>query len=129
MIARLSALRPAIVVGISLTCAACASIDAYEGDQRSRRELAEIVGDSHFVKLPVTILIRRVDDTDLGVMDRGALVLPGEHDLLIDCTVTESQRTSRHHLHIEVDAGVKYRLVADTSPGNRDCREVKIVSL
>jgi hypothetical protein len=125
----LRAFRPALVVGVSLTCAGCASIKAYEGDPRPRRELAEIVGDSHFGSLPVAIYIRRVDETEVGLMDRSALVLPGEHDLLIDCTVTESQRTSRHHLHVAVDAGVKYRLVADTSPGNRDCREVEMVSL
>jgi len=123
------AFLPAAVVGIGLTCAGCGSLPAYEGEHRENRELAQIVGDSHFVRLPVTIYIRSVDETELGLMDRGVFVLPGVHDLLIDCTVTESQRTSRHHLHVEVDAGVKYRVVADTGPGNRECKDVQLVSL
>jgi hypothetical protein len=55
-------------------------------------------------------------------------VLPGEHSLLIDCTVTESKQTRRHHLDVDVDAGVKYRLVANTGPGNRECTDVQLVA-
>jgi hypothetical protein len=115
--------------GIGLLLMACEALDIYEGEHRPKAELAEIVADSHISGLlPVTILIRRVDAEDLGIRYRGARVLPGEHDLLIDCTVTESQRTSRHHLHVDVDAGVKYRVVANTGPGNRECTDVQLVA-
>jgi hypothetical protein len=55
-------------------------------------------------------------------------VLPGAHTLLIDCTVTESRHTSRHHLDVEVSAGGKYRLVAQTGQANRECVEVQLIS-
>ena len=109
--------------------AACESLAVYDGDHRPKGELAQILGDSRInAGLPIAIVIRSVDETELGLRYRGALVLPGEHDLLIDCTVTESHHISRHHLHVDVDAGVKYRVVADTGPGNRECRDVQLVS-
>ena len=120
---------PLVLLGIGLMLTACESLSVYDGEHRPSDQLAQIVGDTRLSgSLPVTILIRRVDGQDLGVRYRGAFVLPGEHDLLIDCTVTESQHTSRHHLHVDVDAGVKYRVVANTGPGNRECTDVQIVA-
>lgn len=117
------------MLGIGLTLNACESLDAYDGEHRRRDEVALILGDTHLGgRLPVVAVIRRVDKEDLSLRYRGAYVLPGEHDLLIDCTVTESQRTSRHHLHVDVDAGVKYRVVADTRAGNQECADVQLVA-
>jgi hypothetical protein len=107
----------------------CMSVRAYEGPRREQRELAHIVGSMHIsAGEPVSIILRRIDDIDLGWGDRGADALPGTHNLLIDCTVTESKHTSRHHLDVELYAGVKYRLVADTGRGNRECTEVQLIS-
>jgi hypothetical protein len=103
---------------------------AYEGPGLSDRELANIKGDSRAAfGVPLSIILRQVDSLDLGVRYSGVNVLPGAHSLLIDCTVTESKQTSRHHLDVEVYAGVKYRLVADTGPGNRECVDVQLVSV
>jgi hypothetical protein len=107
---------------------ACESLAVYDGEKRPDAELAQIVGDSHLSRLPLSIYLRQVDGEDIGVRYRGVKVLPGEHDLLIDCTVTESQQTSRHHLHVEVDAGVKYRIAANTVPGNRECSNLELVA-
>jgi hypothetical protein len=119
---------PWLVVGIGLILTACESIHLYEGDKRPIKELAQIAGHMRISgSLPVTVALRRVDEDELGLRYRGAYVLPGDHDLLIDCTVTDSKQTSRHHLRVDVDAGVKYRLVASTGPGNRSCDNVQLV--
>jgi hypothetical protein len=126
---RILRLSPVGLVCIGLMLGACESVHLYEGKQRSSEQLAQITGDTRLSgSLPLTIVIRKVDDEELGLRYRGAYVLPGEHDLLIDCTVTESKRTSRHHLHVDVDAGVKYRLVADTGEGNSTCLDVQLVT-
>ncbi len=120
---------PLIVLGLGLILAGCESLDAYEGPRQPRNELAQITGDTRLGgNLPITLIIRRVDELDLGLRYRGAFVLPDEHDLLIDCTVTESKQTSRHHLHVDVNAGETYRLTATTGPGNRSCAEVQLVA-
>jgi hypothetical protein len=125
---------PVVLLGVGLMVmgpllAGCESLHLYEGKRLPKDELAQITGDSRISgSLPVTVTIRTVDEEELGLRYRGAYVLPGEHDLLIDCTVTESKQTSRHHLHVSVDAGVKYSLVADTGPGNRACADVQIVA-
>ncbi len=115
-------------LGIGLMLSACESMHLYEGNRQPSKELAQITGDSRISgSLPVSIQLRSVDERALGVRYRGVYVLPGEHDLLIDCTVTESKQTTRHHLHVDVDAGVKYRLVASTTPGNRSCGDIQLV--
>ena len=119
---------PLLALGVTLMLSACESVHLYEGDRRPTKELAQIAGNTRLSgSLPVTVAIRSVDEEELGVRYRGAYVLPGDHDLLIDCTVTESKHTSRHHLRVDVDAGVKYRLVASTGPGNRSCEDVQLV--
>jgi len=124
-----SRLPPLMFVGMGLMLTACESLAVYDSRHRSKGELAQILGDPRInAGLPVTAVIRRIDEEEVGLRYRGVLVLPGEHDLLIDCTVTESHHISRHHLHVDVDAGVKYRIVANTGPGNRECTEVQLVS-
>ena len=118
---------PLLAVGVGLMLSACESLHLYEGEKRPTKELAQIAGHMRISgSLPVTVSLRRVDEEELGVRYRGAYVTPGEHDLLIDCTVTESKHTSRHHLRVTLDAGVKYRLVGNTGPGNRRCEDVQL---
>lgn len=107
----------------------CESLRAYDGPRRNANEVAWIAGDSRVAGAPVSIILRRVDTVALGLRYRGVEVLPGAYSLLIDCTVTESKHTSRHHLDVDVDAGVKYRLVAATGQGNRRCVDVQLVSV
>jgi hypothetical protein len=121
---------PLAILSIGLMLSGCDSLRAYEGPRRPRSELAHIVGDSRVsAGAPLAIILRRVDELDVGLRYNSVLVSPGAHTLLIDCTVTESKHTSRHHLDVDVDAGVKYRLVADTARGNRECAAVQLVSV
>ena len=127
MIYRVSRCAPLVIVSVSLTLFGCQSLRGYEGPHRPTRDLAHIAGDSRIAGAPLSVILRRVDEQDLGLLQSSVEVLPGEHNLLIDCTVTESKQTSRHHLDVEVDAGVKYRLVANTGAGNRECIDVQLV--
>ena len=119
---------PLLVVIVGLTVIGCASQRGYEGPSHSALDVAHITGDSRIAGAPLSVILRRVDELDLGLWYSGVDVLPGEHSLLIDCTVTESKQTSRHHLDVDVDAGVKYRIVGTTGPGNRECTDVQLVS-
>lgn len=112
-----------------LMLAGCETLRMYEGERLAARDVASIVGDSRIAGAPVSIVLRRIDGVELGMRYRGVEVLPGAHTLLIDCTVTESKHTSRHRLDVEVDPGVKYRLVANTGRGNRECVDVQMVSV
>jgi hypothetical protein len=53
-------------------------------------------------------------------------VLPGSHSLLIDCRIRETNSTTRHSLDVEVWAGRRYKLVAETGPGLRECTSVRL---
>ncbi len=105
----------------------CQSLQAYEGRKLRSDEVAQVDGDLRLSGAPLFVILRRVDDLDLSVLQSSVKLLPGEHDVLIDCTVTESKHTSRHHLTIDVEAGRSYRFVADTAPGNRQCSVVRLV--
>jgi hypothetical protein len=114
---------------VGLTLVGCESLRVYDGPRRSDSELAHIAGDSRVAGAPLSVILRQVDGADLGVRYSSVRVLPGAHSLLIDCTVTESKHTSRHHLDVDVDADVKYRLVARTGSGNRECADVQLVQV
>jgi len=121
---------PSVWLIVGLTLVGCESLRSYEGPRLPDSELAHIAGDLRVTSgAPLSVILRRVDNVDLGLRYSGVDVLPGAHSLLIDCTVTESKHTSRHHLDVDVYAGVKYRLVANTGPGNRECVDVQLVSV
>lgn len=114
---------------VLLTLTACQSLNVYEGPKLARDDVAGIRGDLRIsAGAPMSLILRRVDGADLGLRYNGANVLPGEHDVLIDCTVTETSHISRHHLTVEVAAGRTYRFAADTGPGNRECTNVRLVA-
>jgi hypothetical protein len=114
-----------LLVGLMLS--GCGTMQAYDGEKRTRDELAHIVGDWRVrAGGPLSLILRRVDENDVGLRYSGADVLPGTHRLLVDCTVSETGRVSRHELNVELFEGVKYRLRADTGPGNRECSDVRL---
>lgn len=120
-------LRLAAALATSLAAGACATQAAYDGPTRPRGELAVIEGNPRFnAGLPVVVSVRRVGERDVGVASSRVSVLPGQHRLLLDCTVAATGTTSRHQLDVEVVAGGRYRLVADTAPGNQRCGEVRL---
>jgi hypothetical protein len=122
--------RKVIVTGLAFVAmllqGGCSTFHAYEGESRSRDEVAHIAGDWRLsAGAPLSIFLRQVDDLNVGARYVAVDLLPGEHRLLIDCTVNATKHTSRHVLNIDVGQG-HYKLVADTLPGNRECGEVSM---
>jgi hypothetical protein len=119
----------ALLVG--LTLCGCGTMRAYDGESRTDEELAHIAGDWRVRSgAPLSLILRRVDESDLGLRYSGVEVLPGQHRLLVDCTVSATagmtDRVTRHELNVELYAGTHYRLAADTGPGNRECSNVRL---
>lgn len=116
-----------IVLAFVLGVAGCMSVQLYDGPKRDRDEVARIVGDPVVTAgSPITVILRRVDDHDIGVTQTSVEVLEGKHNLLVDCRIAETKRVSRHALEVEVYSGRKYRLRAETGPALRECTGVTL---
>lgn len=108
-------------------CGGCLSTQLYDGAKRDRDEVARITGDPVITAgSPITVVLRRVDDHDIGVARNSVEVLEGEHELLVDCRVAENKSVSRHSLKVDVYAGRSYRLRPETGPGLRGCTGVNL---
>ncbi len=111
----------------ALIGAGCATGQGYEGERRAPDEVARISGDLRVTAgAPVTVLLRKVDDYALGLGESSVEVLPGKHQLLVDCRITETSSVNRFNVEAEVYAGERYRLVAETGPGLRECTSVSL---
>lgn len=105
----------------------CLSAQLYDGAKRDRDEVARITGDPIVTAgSPVTVVLRRVDEHDMGIAQTSVEVLEGEHNLLVDCRIAENKRVSRHALKVEVYGGRSYRLRPETGPGLRECTSVTL---
>jgi hypothetical protein len=110
-----------------VTIAGCMTAQTYEGEQRPADEIAHIAGDLVVTAgAPLSLILRKVDEQTLSVGQSAVEVLPGTHTLLVDCRIQETQGVSRHSIEVEVFAGGRYRLVADTGPGLRECTAVRV---
>jgi hypothetical protein len=113
---------------VSLACivaTGCATGQSYEGEKRTGEEVARISGDLRVTAgAPVTVILRKVDDYELGLSESSVEVLPGTHQLLVDCRIAETSSVTRLNVEAEVYAGERYRLVAETGPGMRSCTSV-----
>jgi hypothetical protein len=104
-------------------------VQLYDGPRLSLQEVARISGDPSITAgLPITVVLREVDDVALNVSQTTVEVLPGKHRLLVDCRIADADRknTTRHSLDAEVSAGRLYKLVAETGPGLRECTQVTL---
>ena len=124
------AARNAVLVGSALlaglSCAGCRTAQSYAGGRLPSDEVARISGDLSVNGAPLAVILRKVDRRELGFSESSAEVLPGKHSLLVDCRIRETSSTSRHSLDVEVEAGRRYRLVADSAKGLRGCVDVRI---
>ncbi|MET0496647.1 MAG: hypothetical protein ABW106_00095 [Steroidobacteraceae bacterium] len=119
----------ALVVLTSTLLTGCLSVQGYDGPKRETDELARISGDpSISTGSPLALVLRKVDEQTLNVAQTSVDVLPGKHTLLVDCRISEGNRTTRHTIEVEVEAGVHYHLAAETAPGLTGCAEVSLES-
>jgi hypothetical protein len=115
--------------GVAMLCAAlagCATLTV--GPPDTTLERAVVRADPRInAGLPVVVALRKVDDTEVGVLYSGVTLPPGPHRLLIDCRVGSTGEIVRFALEVSLAGGAHYRLVADLQPGLRTCDEVRLV--
>jgi hypothetical protein len=122
-------LRLCLAVTVA-ACSGCMSVQLYEGPKRDRDEVARISGDPVVTAgSPITVVLRQVDDQNIGLTQSSVDVLEGEHRLLVDCRIAETKSVSRHALEVEVSGGRNYRLRAETGPGLRECTGVTLEAI
>ena len=115
------------LIAIVVACSGCMSAQLYEGPKRDRDEVARISGDPVVTAgSPITVILRKVDDHDIGLTQTSVEVLEGAHELLVDCRIAETKSVSRHSLEVDVVGGRHYRLRAETGPGLRGCSGVTL---
>lgn len=113
-----------------LLISACATQQSYEGPKRERDELARISGDMRITAgAPISVILRKVDEYQLNLSQNSVDVLPGSHELLVDCKIAETGSVVRFSIDVEVYEGESYRLVAETGPGLRDCTAVHLETI
>lgn len=103
------------------------SAQLYDGPRRDRDEVARISGDPVVTAgSPITVVLRQVDDREIGLTQTSVEVLEGRHSVLVDCRIAETKSVSRHSLDVEVFGGRHYRLRPQTGPGLRECTGVSL---
>ena len=118
------------LVAVALLCAttlACTTQQAYSGAARAADEVALIKGDPKFRLTPVAVYVRSVDGQALADTQASVQVLPGEHELVVDCVVSTSGDRQRIRLQIMVQAGERYRLEPQLVGANQACETVRLI--
>lgn len=115
---------------IAVACAmllACATQQAYPGAARPADQVALIKGDPKFRLAPVAAYLRSVDGEAVGDTQYSVQVLPGEHELVVDCVVSTSGDRQRIRLQVVVQAGEQYRLEPQLVSANQACETVRLI--
>ena len=111
---------------VAMALAACTTQRLYEGPRLSDSERAIVRADPVVsAGLPVSIRLRRVDTRDVALSSHSVALAPGAHSFLVDCRVEESGSVRRFVVEGEVEAGGRYRLVANAS--TRNCEAVELI--
>ena len=121
--------RSSALAIVAALASGCMSVQLYDGPKRDADDVARITGDPVVTAgSPVTVVLRQVDDHDIGITQTSVEVLEGKHELLVDCRIAETKAVSRQALEVEVYGGQKYRLRAQTGPALRECTGVTLES-
>jgi hypothetical protein len=114
------------ILVLTLSCAGCATLRAYDPQQLGSAQPAHVSGDYHLrAGALVNVFLRSVDDKPLHVWQHAADLDAGSHRLLVDCQVTATDKLSRHELNVSLESGVRYRLSAE-STDQQGCTLVKL---
>jgi len=109
-----------------LLLAGCATERAYDGPPLAPDARAVVRADPVVsAGLPVQVRIREADGHEVGLGASKVELPPGKHTFIVDCRVAETGNVRRFTLEEELDAGGRYRIVANATP--RNCEEVALV--
>lgn len=115
---------PALLAALLL--GGCATERAYEGPPVPRADRAVVRADPVLsAGLPVEVRIRRADGRAIGFATSRVELLPGRHHFVIDCRVSASGAVRRFTLEEDLEAGGRYRVVAQATA--RNCEAVALV--
>lgn len=116
----------AATVILPLLLVGCTPLQAYDGPALPRDEVAILRADPVVLSggLPVSVVLRKVDERRIPAGRHAVTVRPGPHTLMVDCRLPEQGSTTRFQLDVEVEAGVTYRLEAEAT--SRECRDVRL---
>ena len=104
----------------------CATERFYDGPPLAPEDRAIVRADPAVsAGLPVQIRLRRVNEREVRLSASRVELPPGKHLLLVDCRVAESGSMRRFTVEADLEAGGRYRLVADATA--RNCEAVALV--
>ena len=116
---------PAAIV-VAALLAGCATERAYDGPPLAADERAIVRTDPVVsAGAPLQVRLRQVDGRDVGIAASRVELPPGRHEFLVDCRVAETGSVRRFTVSAELDAGGRYRLVADATA--RNCEAVALI--
>lgn len=116
-----------VVLGLGGSLVACAATPGYEGPARGPAEVAVVSASLPVTAgAPVTVQLRKADESVIPFGIWRVELLPGKHELLVDCITRNPSRTSRHSLVVELEAGGRYRLVPATGTPQEGCTTVTL---
>jgi hypothetical protein len=117
---------PFFPVMIAALLAGCATERAYEGAPLAQDVRAVVRADPVVsAGAPVQVRIRQADGHDVGLQASKVELPPGKHTFIVDCRVAASGTVRRFTLEEELDAGGRYRIVANATA--RNCEAVALV--
>ena len=117
------------VVGMTLPISGCLSLNIGDGEAHRPEDYATVIGDPKFRSgAPMSLILRKVDDKVVGVGYDKVKVPAGTHTLLVDCQI-DGIVNSRHPIEAELYGQTRYRIVGDSTAGNRDCTNVRLEAL
>jgi hypothetical protein len=118
-----SGLLLGLLLGVLL--GGCAGTAGYAGPRRPGSEVAVIRADLPVsAGLPVSLRLRQVDAQTLPFTTWRVEVLPGQHELLVDCLTRAPDRTQRFRLPVSVEPGGRHHLVAQMGTPAEGCTGV-----
>jgi hypothetical protein len=121
-------LRPGTLalLPVAVLLSGCATERAYEGPRLAADERAVVRADPAVsAGAPVQVRLRRVNGREVGITASQVELPPGQHEFLVDCRVAESGSVRRFTVSAELDAGGRYRLVANAT--TRNCEAVALI--
>ena len=110
----------------AMLASGCTTERAYEGPPLAADERAIVRADPVVsAGAPVQVRLRQVDDREVGLAASQVELAPGKHAFLVDCRIAESGSVRRFTVEAELEAGGRYRLVADATA--RNCEAVALI--
>jgi len=126
MLSQMTKVRPGTMLLAAVLLTACATERLYEGPELPAAERAIVRADPAVsAGLPVQLRLRSVDGHEVGLSASKVELAPGKHRLLVDCRVAESGSVRRFTVEAELEAGGRYRLVANATA--RNCEAVELI--